>query len=481
MAFEKPLVLYAVPPREGHMRPALQISQHLINVGFDVTILGTKKWKPVIEGIGAHFSPIIGLWKTLDDPSRWPDIAKASDPLARLAASLDGGFISLLPSGLESVRSALAGIRKRQPNNRIIVLSDTCFSGTVALKLGTDLPEGFADDEEVKTIGVGVVPTFWTSSERPPWGSGLPFDDSEEGRARNTRALQAAWNEDAEERARWILGAMGCSKPVESLYESLPVKTRHPFWDASTTCHDTTLQMCLPSLEFPSADWPQTIKFAGTLPIKPIPPNLTYPPWFDDILANSSSLHTSRPDRKKIVFVAQGTEVLDHKQLIIPTMGGLAQDSSVLIVACLCVAGATLNTSDFADGRLPANARVVDYFPYDAILAHADVFVSNSGYGGFQHAISNGVPMVQAGDTFDKPDIGRRIEWSGLGVFLKESPPSSEAVREAVVEVLSNRQYKDRAHELRTEAKGFDPLQKVEDEIMALTKFTYPSRTAGAS
>ncbi|KAK1531733.1 UDP-glucuronosyl/UDP-glucosyltransferase [Colletotrichum paranaense] len=471
----KPWILYAVPPREGHMRPALQITKHLVSSGFDVTVLGTKRWKPIIEAVGAHFSPIIGLWKTLDDPSRWPDIAHASDPATRLAASLDGGFNSLLPSGLESVRVALAGMRRREPGCQIIVLSDTCFSGTLALKLGTDLPELFADDEVVRTIGIGVVPVFWTSPERPPWGSGLPFDDSEKGRTRNAKAFKETWNSAAEDRARWVLGMMGCPKPVECLYDGLSTSMKHPFWDASTVCHDTVLQMCLPSLEFPSSDWPRKIRFAGTLPIKPIPTDLTYPTWFNDVLSNSSSLQVSNLNRKKIIFVAQGTEVLDHKELIIPTMKAFATHSDVLVVACLCVTGATLDTSTFKDGKLPANARVMDYFPYDAILAHADVFVSNSGYGGFQHAASNGLPMVQAGNTFDKPDIGRRIEWSGLGAFLAESPPSVSAVEQAVTEVLGDEKYKRRAEELRKEAGTFDPLLMIEEEIMLLAQSTVPS------
>ncbi|EFQ33979.1 UDP-glucuronosyl/UDP-glucosyltransferase [Colletotrichum graminicola M1.001] len=413
---EKLHILYVVPPREGHMRPALQIS-------------------------GAYFSPIIGLWGTLDDATRWPKIAHAPSSAGRLAASLDCGFVSLLPSGLESIRFALAAIRRRQPGCHIVVLSDTCFSGTLALRLQTDLPEGFKEGEEVRAIGIGVVPTFWASPERPPWGSGLPFDDSERGIKRNMQTIQETWNAAAEERGRWVLAMMGCARDVESLYDDLSPTIPHPFWDASTICHDTTLQMCIPSLEFSSSDWPEKIKFAGTLPIKPLPPNLIYPSWFSEILSNSASLHPPNLDRKKIVFVAQGTEVLDHRELIVPTMKALACQDDVLVVACLYVAGATLETDSFDNGKMPSNARVIDYFPYDTILAHADLFVSNSGYRGFQHAVANGVLIVQACNVFDKPDIGRRVEWSGLGVYMVESPPTVKDVHLAITKVLGDEGY----------------------------------------
>ncbi|KAL4870860.1 hypothetical protein BDV12DRAFT_165387 [Aspergillus spectabilis] len=33
--------------------------------------------------------------------------------------------------------------------------------------------------------------------------------------------------------------------------------------------------------------------------------------------------------------------------------------------------------------ELPANAKVVDYLAYDAILPHADAFITNGGMEGF--------------------------------------------------------------------------------------------------
>ncbi|KAG8165252.1 hypothetical protein KVR01_005527 [Diaporthe batatas] len=473
-----PLILYAIPPREGHMRPALQISAHLIARGLDVTMLGDDKWSPAITAIGAHPSHIIGLWDAMGDYAKWGDIIAAKTPEERLRISLSDGFVRLLPSALESIRIALANIRTRLGGGdalrgrTVVVLSDTCLSGTLPLKLGADLPQGY-EGVTIKTVGIGLVPRFWAAPERPPWGSGMPYDVSKEGIARTLKAHASKWDEIAEERARWVLGAMNCSKSVDELYgeyDKSQMGFKRPFWDASTVCHDVVFQMGLPSFEFPVPNEPAHLRFAGSLPPKPIPLDLQYPDWYPEVLENSSS-SGDRPGRKRIVFVAQGTEVLDHRDLLVPCLKGLAGREDVLVIAVLCQKGATLDKhlSLFEGGVLPSNARVIDYFPYDAILPHADVFASNSGYGGLTHAVAQAVPVVQAGDVFDKPDIGRRVEYSGLGVFLPKSPPTSEAVAAAVDGVLAQDKYKIRALSLQAEAREYNPLQIIEDGIRALS------------
>lgn len=470
----KPAVLYAGPPREGHMRPALQICSHLVTRGFDVTILGSTKWKPAIEAIGARFGPIIGLWNSLDDASRWPTVALQPDPSLRLRANLGDGFTLLLPSAFQSVFFSLAEMRRRLGKSKVVILTDTCFGGTMCLKLGTQLPPGFEDSQgDIKLLGIGVVPAHWVSPERPPWGSGLPFDNSPAGRERNLKAHALAYNPEAEDRARMILNMMDCTVSLdEALRPYARDDLKRPFWDAVSVVNDTTLQMGLSSLEYPAEDWPAHMKFAGSLPLaERADPEV--PDWWGDITSNSAKSAPARQPRKKIILVVQGTEVLDCRRLIIPTMLGLADRQDVILVTILCVRGATLDEylGNFPGGALPANTRVLDYFPYDAVLAHADLLISNSGYGGLTHAIANGIPIVQNGIDFDKADIGRRVEYAGLGVYLGNTPsPVPEAVAKAVAEVLGNVKYRKRAEELRAEALAQRPLETVEREIMALAR-----------
>lgn len=234
MDSQKPILLYALPPREGHMRPALQITSHLVARGFDITILGVPAWRDAIVAAGARFAPMLGLWATLDDltspRSRWkPILDLAPDPKEmrrQLTAALSH---KVLPTGLESVRNALTEIRHRYLSSAggrehsawqgrtVVILSDTCFSGPLPLKLGADRPPGY-EGVNLRTVGIGVVPQFWASRSRPPWGTGLPHDPTEEGVRRNLEAYADEWDQEAEDRAKWVLEALNCDETVEELF-----------------------------------------------------------------------------------------------------------------------------------------------------------------------------------------------------------------------------------------------------------------------
>jgi UDP:flavonoid glycosyltransferase YjiC (YdhE family) len=72
----------------------------------------------------------------------------------------------------------------------------------------------------------------------------------------------------------------------------------------------------------------------------------------------------------------------------------LADREDIIVIGVLGVKGARL------DGvKVPPNTRVVDYLMYEAVLAYADVFITNGGYNGFMTGVMHGVPMVLAGRT----------------------------------------------------------------------------------
>jgi UDP:flavonoid glycosyltransferase YjiC (YdhE family) len=120
-------------------------------------------------------------------------------------------------------------------------------------------------------------------------------------------------------------------------------------------------------------------------------------------------------------------------------------------------------------GPLPSNARVDTFLPYDQLLPHTDVMITNGGFGGVQRALSFGVPLVVAGTTEDKPEVAGRVAWSGTGINLRTGTPSPGRLRRAVRSALADPRYRIEAARLRREiiAAG-DPLVTVADTMKSL-------------
>lgn len=344
-------------------------------------------------------------------------------------------------------------------------------------------------------------------SERKIHANSFTSSSSPEGRERNRAAAEKFNTQRSRETGQLFIDTLkrtlrDCGVVDRSAIDKL-LAAAHPegfpsyAWEAPYVAHNTTLQMCIPQLEWPISDRPASVRFGGTLPTRAIPANIELPEWMEELRANGRP--GEKAERKKVIVVAQGTVDYDHRNLVIPTIDAFAGDESVLVVAILCFRGASLaafyqnagdatNTAEWKNGLryldhvnapangdggekppLPSNARVASYLPFDVVLPYADVFVSRTGYGGLQHAISNGVPMVQGGETLDKPEIGLRVEYAGLGVRLRGYEPAKpETVKDLATKVLGDGKFRARAQELKAEAERFRALDTVEKELRAL-------------
>ncbi|PRC49365.1 UDP-glucuronosyltransferase, partial [Mycobacterium sp. ITM-2017-0098] len=124
----------------------------------------------------------------------------------------------------------------------------------------------------------------------------------------------------------------------------------------------------------------------------------------------------------------QGTfDNADLDQLISPTLDALGDHDDLLVVA---TTGG--RPGQRWRGQIPANARIADWIPYSALMPHVDVMITNGGYGGVQHALSHGVPLIVAGETSDKAEVAARVDFSGVGIDLATAAPSPAAIGAAV-------------------------------------------------
>jgi UDP:flavonoid glycosyltransferase YjiC (YdhE family) len=194
------------------------------------------------------------------------------------------------------------------------------------------------------------------------------------------------------------------------------------------------LQPSVPSFEYPRPDLLPQVHYVGVLlPPPAVDPEL--PEWWSDVVTST------RP----VVLVTQGTVATGVRDLVAPTLLGLA-DEDVLVGAAGVPDLASLGLP-----RVPANARVAAYLPFSEVMEHVSVYVTNGGYGGVQYALSAGVPIVAAGTTEDKPEVGNRVAYSGVGRNLRTATPSPQQVREAVRALLDDPSYRAAAGRVAAE------------------------------
>lgn len=471
----------------GHFIPALQICQHLVSRGYDVSILQASYFADQIKAIGATFIPLdaecdfcqFDIALKGSPEGRFPERLALAPGLETLAFDLEHVFMPYIPSQARSIARAVAEVRDRDPRRRVVILAENSMLGIVALRLAR-CDEARAAVPPV--LGLNVVPLTWEGVDVGPFGTGLPPDSSPSGRARNkvlhglvrdfalkgALAAMRRYLVEAGADERHLPGAGpaaggGGEEEEQELYFGFNI-VYHP------RVFHKVYQMCLPEVEFPRSDLPEHIRFAGGLPRKPVAPDLPLPAWWGDVLANAQ-LPPGHARRRRLVVVAQGTFANDYRDMILPTIRGLgSRPDDFLTVAILGKEGARLPLDEGEGERLPSNARVADYLPYDAVLPYADVFVQPGSYGGFQHGIVNAVPCVVGGVTEDKPEIGVRAEWAGVGVNLRTGRPTPDQVLQGVEEVLRDPKYKARCVELSRLMAEADPLGTIERELVALAK-----------
>jgi UDP:flavonoid glycosyltransferase YjiC (YdhE family) len=446
MATQKPLLVFGTLPIYGHTMPLRAIAKSLIQQGYEVTFMCGSHFKTEIESIGAKFVPYQGK-ADFSEVTAWADAPpQPSDPRGPpLFDFIHKWFMAgYTVQNFNTLLSVLEEVEREQKGREVVTLHDQSWWGTLPGPLGAPGLKAVGD------VGIGIVPVISTGEDVPPFGLSMKPDASGKSTEKfESLTRNVYWGDYLPTQQEWVkhlkeLGVKDCKEDthVFDLQYSLP---------------DRFLQMCVPSIEWPRVDLPKNFSFAGGLPKGHRDPFPELPEWWCDI----------NDGKNRIVAVSQGTlDIDDYNKVIIPTLEGLKDLPNVIVVAGLGKKGATLPK----DYVVPSNARVGGFVPFDELFPLADVFVTNGGYGGLNHALSHGMPMVISGVATDKPENAARAEWAGVAINLDVEVPTSEAVREAVEKVLGNPEYKQKAEAIQREMDSYDPMGAVVqaiDEVVA--------------
>ncbi|GAA1844768.1 glycosyltransferase [Asanoa iriomotensis] len=403
-------VIVGATPFQGHVSPALTVAADLVRRGHEVVVYTGSRFAERATAIGARFHALPPD-ADLDDrqlDGLFPQRAAIPPGPAQLSFDFETFFLGQLPAQVRGLRALLATF----PAD--VVIGELGFWSIPVLNLAAPTAA------RPVLVTLGSIPLLVPSEGTP--------------------AVFA----ELERFGRATLQSLGVPMP-DDLF-AVPFRRT-----------DHYLQLTVPGFEPPRHDLPAHLRFVGTLPPSSSG-DYAEPSWWPELSAG-------RP----VVVVTQGTVAnVDLRELVIPTLRALA-DLDVLVVA----ATARADGPDLVRRALPEvpdNARLAGFVPFDRLLPHADVLVTNGGYGGVQTALYYGVPLVVAGASEDKPEVAARVEWSGTGVNLHTGTPTADDLRDAVRAVLHDPGYRLKAAIMSKEIGQYDPLEAIADLVAASSR-----------
>jgi UDP:flavonoid glycosyltransferase YjiC (YdhE family) len=413
-------VLLISMPFAGHVGPLAAAAAELVRRGHRVVGYCGAKYRDRFAGAGADWLP----WTRAQDF----DDTRLTETFPRV------GNGKGLRGALANSRYVLLGTATGQAQDIIAAAQQEPFDLIVGDQLAYG---GLLAGEVLGTpwASVAVTPLALMSRDLPPPGSGLDPGAGRAGRLRDAALRRVAmvgfrWLIDPRtNRLRATVGLGPASiGGLDSLYSPHLV-----------------LAQGVPGLEYPRTDLPSHVHYVGRLatPVaQPTGSAVPLPPWWPEVVA-------ARAAGRPVVHVTQGTLDLDFDDLIRPTIAGLLDGPADQRPLLVCATGGQpTSILESRLGPLPDNVRAAPHLPYDRFLPLVDVMVTNGGWGGVLAAVEAGVPLVVAGASLDKPEVARRVAWSGAGLNLRTGMPSPRKVRDAVLHLLGDARTRDRVREL---------------------------------
>lgn len=417
-------IVVAASPLAGHTAPMLTVARDLVERGHDVTLLTGSRFEKSAAATGAHVVTLSGVADFHDDDLNavFPERSQRVPGPEQLNFDIMHVFSDVIPDQHAALQALLVDDEDR-------LVFDQLFLGAWPVLLGAP------GIRPRRCIGIGISPLALSSDDTTVMGP-IPGLEGEAARQAH-RAANAGMRgalEPSQAYLTRVLRKVGAKQDVPYLL------------DGMSTLPDAFAQLTVQEFEFARSDAPASVHFVGALPSDPAP-DYERPSWWKE-------LDEGRP----VVAVTQGTLANDDLGLLIePTLEALA-DEDVLVIVTVG------RDAERLDGRVPANARVENFVPYDLLMSYVDVLVTNGGYGTVQKALLADVPMVVGGATEDKPFVAARVAAFGVGLDLGPAP-TADAIRDAVHRVLTEPEFKAAALPIRAAIEGSDPLKSIADLV----------------
>lgn len=395
-------VVVASTPFGGHQPPLVGLATELVRRGHRVTYYTGRKYRGAAEQAGAQWLP----WSPKLDfdenrlHERFPTV-RLDDGLTGMFSSFEQIFFGTGPGQLAD----LDALHRRDPVD-VVVAENTCLAGPF-----------LHEARGVPWVGFSLSPLALRSSHLPPGGMPLRPGTGVLHRVRDA-AARAMVDATLARRFRDLINAARSRAGLPAT-DRLGMDSLH-----SPLLH---LAQGVPGLEYPRPDLPAHVHFigdaaGGTRRV------VEEPDWL-------RRLDPARP----VVHVTAGT-IDDSGDLVRPAVEALAGTPAQVVV------GGDLSL-------VPQGADVIapGWVPHDLLLPRCSVVVTNGGYGAVLATLVRGVPLVVAPAGKDKPEVARRVAWSGAGIDLRRRAPDPARLRRAVETCLGDSSQRRNARRLADE------------------------------
>ncbi|WP_068425633.1 glycosyltransferase [Piscicoccus intestinalis] len=385
-------VVVSTTPIPAHTFNASVFVAALVAGGDRVTWHAPREYHAAISALGAEPADVERAW----DPQRDSGGIPVMGTLREVRRGYARHIVGRAAGRVDDVERLL------RRTGADLVLADTLAYGAGLAAQAVGVP----------WASFGDGPLHDRDPDTPPFGSGLPYRTGPHQRLRNRVVHRAS---DA------LFTASARALRETARARGLPPDPRGVL--AAGVSPQLHLHGGVPGLEYPRHHGlPAGLQFVGSLYRRP--PGAQSPRWCAGLGA----------DPRPVIALTQGSLRRDPAELIEPTLHALADEDCTIVVAAGSPAVAARLRPPAGRARVLADA----YVPYDDLLRHATVFVTNGGWTGVTTALAYGVPVVQAGRTEEKADIGRRVEWSSSGCSLRGRRITARALRAAVRRVRTD-------------------------------------------
>ena len=178
--------------------------------------------------------------------------------------------------------------------------------------------------------------------------------------------------------------------------------------------------------------------------------------------ANVDPVLFERVGNRPLVYVSMGTVNNQDQEVVRQVISAFeGRDEFVMITV-----GKRFNPQAF--GNLPENITIHPWLPQVAVVKRASLFLTHGGLNSIHDAMYFGVPLLICPQQEEQTLNGSRAVELGAGLMLRKKDFTTENLRHAVTQLLSNARFKRNSQKIGETFRTAGGMKKAADEIEML-------------